>query len=164
MTQKEKDKLKDIFLDQSQYHCNSLEEIRHFYFKHDLDFDSLDMVDFIVAIEREFDIHISIVELDNIRVIGDLLEIMKSKLSQDNYNSNSEVDNNTEFEIQSVKRIADNIIFKLNDVVKLINGSYSFKIKKFSIKNGVFYAHRSKTSQEYQTPLNEIKHLNTNNN
>ncbi len=49
-------------------------------FSDDLDADSLDLVEFVMALEEEFDISVDESELDGIEKVGQALELVKSKL------------------------------------------------------------------------------------
>jgi acyl carrier protein len=45
----------------------------------DLDIDSIDMLDFIMTIEEEYNIEFSDDELDKIEKLGDILDLIESK-------------------------------------------------------------------------------------
>ena len=45
----------------------------------EMELDSLDVVDTVMAIEESFDITISDEELDEVKTLGDLIEIIKEK-------------------------------------------------------------------------------------
>ena len=45
----------------------------------EMELDSLDVVDTVMAIEESFDIAISDEELDEVKTLGDLIEIIKEK-------------------------------------------------------------------------------------
>ena len=49
-------------------------------FSDDLDADSLDLVEFVMALEEEFDISVDESELDGIEKVGQALELVQSKL------------------------------------------------------------------------------------
>jgi acyl carrier protein len=49
-------------------------------FADDLDADSLDLVEFVMALEEEFDISVDESELDGIERVGQALELVQSKL------------------------------------------------------------------------------------
>lgn len=48
-------------------------------FSDDLDADSLDLVELVMALEEEFDISIDESELDGIETVGQALDLVKSK-------------------------------------------------------------------------------------
>ncbi len=49
-------------------------------FSDDLDADSLDLVEFVMALEEEFDISVDESELDGIERVGQALDLVKSKI------------------------------------------------------------------------------------
>ncbi|MGH9047627.1 MAG: acyl carrier protein [Acidimicrobiales bacterium] len=49
-------------------------------FKEDLDADSLDLVELVMALEESFDITVEETELENIETIGQAFELVTSKL------------------------------------------------------------------------------------
>jgi acyl carrier protein len=49
-------------------------------FADDLDADSLDLVEFVMALEEEFDINVEEEELEGIETVGAAFELVKSKL------------------------------------------------------------------------------------
>ena len=49
-------------------------------FKEDLDADSLDLVEFVMALEEEFDINVEEQELEGVDTIGQAFELVKSKI------------------------------------------------------------------------------------
>ena len=49
-------------------------------FGDDLDADSLDLVEFVMALEEEFDINVEEAELEGVDTIGQAFELVKSKL------------------------------------------------------------------------------------
>jgi acyl carrier protein len=50
-------------------------------FKEDLDADSLDLVELVMALEEEFDITVEETELEDIATVGDALTLVDSKRS-----------------------------------------------------------------------------------
>lgn len=49
-------------------------------FGEDLDADSLDLVEFVMALEEEFDINVEEEELENVVTVGQAYDLVKSKL------------------------------------------------------------------------------------
>jgi acyl carrier protein len=49
-------------------------------FAEDLDADSLDLVEFVMALEEEFDINVEEQELEGVDTIGQAFDLVKSKL------------------------------------------------------------------------------------
>ena len=49
-------------------------------FADDLDADSLDLVEFVMALEEEFDINVEEEELEGIETVGAAFDLVKSKL------------------------------------------------------------------------------------
>ena len=49
-------------------------------FADDLDADSLDLVEFVMALEEEFDINVEEKELEGVNTIGQAFELVKSKV------------------------------------------------------------------------------------
>jgi acyl carrier protein len=49
-------------------------------FADDLDADSLDLVEFVMALEEEFDINVEEQELEGVETIGQAFELVKSKI------------------------------------------------------------------------------------
>ena len=49
-------------------------------FGDDLDADSLDLVEFVMALEEEFDINVEEQELEGVDTIGQAFELVKSKI------------------------------------------------------------------------------------
>lgn len=49
--------------------------------KYDLDFDSLDKVEFCMRVERKFNIDISDSEMNNVQLFGDVVTCVQSKLN-----------------------------------------------------------------------------------
>jgi acyl carrier protein len=49
-------------------------------FADDLDADSLDLVEFVMALEEEFDINVEESELEGVDTIGQAFDLVKSKL------------------------------------------------------------------------------------
>ena len=49
-------------------------------FADDLDADSLDLVEFVMALEEEFDINVEEQELEGVDTIGQAFDLVKSKL------------------------------------------------------------------------------------
>jgi len=47
--------------------------------KDDLDADSVDLMEFILTLEDEFNIEISDEEIDQLQSVGDVVEVVKSK-------------------------------------------------------------------------------------
>jgi len=50
-------------------------------FGDDLDADSLDLVELVMALEEEFDVSVEEEELDGIETVGQAFELIKSKLA-----------------------------------------------------------------------------------
>ena len=69
------EKLKEIIADKLSAEVSEItEETR---FKEDLQADSLDLFELVMAIEEEFDTSIPSEDLENIATVGDVLEYMK---------------------------------------------------------------------------------------
>jgi acyl carrier protein len=49
-------------------------------FGDDLDADSLDLVEFVMALEEEFDINVEEQELEGVETVGQAFDLVKSKL------------------------------------------------------------------------------------
>jgi acyl carrier protein len=49
-------------------------------FADDLDADSLDLVEFVMALEEEFDINVEEQELEGVETIGQAFDLVKSKI------------------------------------------------------------------------------------
>lgn len=63
-----------------QLNIDESREIREDTLLDDLDADSLDVVEVVMAIEDEYDIEIPDEEAENVRTIGDIVKILSSKV------------------------------------------------------------------------------------
>jgi acyl carrier protein len=54
--------------------------VREASFANDLDADSLDLVEFVMALEEEFDVNVEEEELEGIDTVGAAFDLIKSKL------------------------------------------------------------------------------------
>ncbi|CAM2953980.1 acyl carrier protein [Hathewaya histolytica] len=70
------EKVKDIIVDQLS--VNEDEVTMEASFVDDLGADSLDVVEFIMALEEEFDIEIPDESAENVKTVGDVVEYIKS--------------------------------------------------------------------------------------
>lgn len=76
------DKIKDIVVTQFNVEANTIS--LETSFRDDLNADSLDLVELIMALEDEFDLEIEDEDLDSIKTINDALEYLKENLNEDN--------------------------------------------------------------------------------
>jgi len=70
------DKVKKIIADQLEVDGDKLKGETTF---EDIDADSLDIVELVMALEEEFDLEISDQEIENIKSVGDVIEYIGSK-------------------------------------------------------------------------------------
>ncbi len=70
-------KVKGIIADQLEVAVENLSLNTTF---EDIDADSLDIVELILALEEEFDLEISDREIENINTVGDIITYIKSKV------------------------------------------------------------------------------------
>lgn len=71
------DKVKSIISDQLEVDLNRISMETTF---EDIDADSLDIVELVMALEEEFDLEISDQEIENIKTIGDVVQFIDSKV------------------------------------------------------------------------------------
>jgi len=70
------DKVKTIIADQLEVDSAKLSPETTF---EDIDADSLDIVELVMALEEEFDLEISDQEIENINTVGDVVKYIESK-------------------------------------------------------------------------------------
>ena len=70
-------KVKNIIADQLEVTIDKLKMETTF---EDIDADSLDIVELVMALEEEFDLEISDQEIENIKTIGDVVKYIESKV------------------------------------------------------------------------------------
>lgn len=70
-------KVKDIVADQLEVAVEKLTMETTF---EDIDADSLDIVELVMALEEEFDLEISDQEIENINTVGDVVKYIESKV------------------------------------------------------------------------------------
>ena len=70
-------KVKDIISDQLEVASDKLTMETTF---EDIDADSLDIVELVMALEEEFDLEISDQEIENINSVGDVVKYIESKV------------------------------------------------------------------------------------
>jgi len=70
-------KVKGIIADQLEVAVGNLSLNTTF---EDIDADSLDIVELVMALEEEFDLEISDREIENINTVGDIITYIKSKV------------------------------------------------------------------------------------
>jgi len=70
------DKVKKIIADQLEVDGSKLSKETTF---EDIDADSLDIVELVMALEEEFDLEISDQEIENINTVGDVIKYIESK-------------------------------------------------------------------------------------
>ncbi len=70
------DKVKTIIADQLEVDGDKLSAETTF---EDIDADSLDIVELVMALEEEFDLEISDQEIENINTVGDVVKYLESK-------------------------------------------------------------------------------------
>ncbi len=70
-------KVKDIIADQLEVAVDKLTMETTF---EDIDADSLDIVELVMALEEEFDLEISDQEIENINSVGDVVKYIESKV------------------------------------------------------------------------------------
>ncbi len=71
------DKVKTIISNQLEVDLNRISLETTF---EDIDADSLDIVELVMALEEEFDLEISDQEIENIKTIGDVVRFIDSKV------------------------------------------------------------------------------------
>lgn len=71
------DKVKKIISEQLEVDEDSLTAETTF---EEIDADSLDIVELVMALEEEFDLEISDQEIENIKTVGDVVNYIESKL------------------------------------------------------------------------------------
>lgn len=71
------DKVKAIVAEQLEVDVNSLTMETTF---EEIDADSLDIVELVMALEEEFDLEISDQEIENIKTVGDVVKFIESKV------------------------------------------------------------------------------------
>ncbi len=70
------DKVKTIIADQLEVDSGKLSADTTF---EDIDADSLDIVELVMALEEEFDLEISDQEIENIKTVGDVVKYIETK-------------------------------------------------------------------------------------
>ena len=70
-------KVKEIISDQLEVALDKLTAETTF---EDIDADSLDVVELVMALEEEFDIEISDQEIENVKSVGDVVKYIESKV------------------------------------------------------------------------------------
>ncbi len=70
-------KVKQIIVDQLEVGIEKLNMDTTF---EDIDADSLDIVELVMALEEEFDLEISDQEIENIKTVGDVVRYIESKV------------------------------------------------------------------------------------
>ncbi len=70
-------KVKDIISDQLEVAIDKLSAETTF---EDIDADSLDIVELVMALEEEFDLEISDQEIENVKSVGDVIKYIESKV------------------------------------------------------------------------------------
>lgn len=70
-------KVKQIIVDQLEVGIEKLKMDTTF---EDIDADSLDIVELVMALEEEFDLEISDQEIENIKTVGDVVRYIESKV------------------------------------------------------------------------------------
>ncbi len=70
-------KVKGIIADQLEVAVEKLTRETTF---EDIDADSLDIVELVMALEEEFDLEISDQEIENIKTVGDVVKYIESKV------------------------------------------------------------------------------------
>jgi acyl carrier protein len=70
-------KVKGIISDQLEVAVEKLSMETTF---EDIDADSLDIVELVMALEEEFDLEISDQEIENIKTVGDIVKFIESKV------------------------------------------------------------------------------------
>jgi len=70
------DKIKQIVADQLEVDIGKLKKETTF---EDIDADSLDIVELVMALEEEFNMEISDQEIENIKTVGDVVKYIESK-------------------------------------------------------------------------------------
>ncbi len=70
-------RVKDIIADQLEVAIDKLSKETTF---EDIDADSLDIVELVMALEEEFDLEISDQEIENINSVGDVIKYIESKV------------------------------------------------------------------------------------
>ena len=75
------EKMKEIIAEQLNVDAATIELSSNF--KEDLDADSLDLFELVMALEEEYDIEIPAEDLENIATVNDIVEYLKSKGVED---------------------------------------------------------------------------------
>ena len=75
------EKMKEIIAEQLSVDVNSISLNSNF--KDDLDADSLDLFELVMALEEEYDIEIPADDLNNIATVNDIVEYLKAKGVED---------------------------------------------------------------------------------
>lgn len=75
------EKMKEIIAEQLSVDASTIELSSNF--KDDLDADSLDLFELVMALEEEYDIEIPADDLNNIATVNDIVEYLKSKGVED---------------------------------------------------------------------------------
>ncbi|MDY6825656.1 MAG: acyl carrier protein [Bacillota bacterium] len=70
-------KVKNIIAEQLEVAAEKLSSDTTF---EDIDADSLDIVELVMALEEEFDLEISDQEIENIKTVGDIIKYIESKV------------------------------------------------------------------------------------
>lgn len=71
------DKVKEIIAQQLEVDINNLTMETTF---EEIDADSLDIVELVMALEEEFELEISDQEIENIQAVGDVIKFIESKV------------------------------------------------------------------------------------
>ena len=71
------EKMKEIIAEQLNVDAATIELSSNF--KEDLDADSLDLFELVMALEKEYDIEIPADDLNNIATVNDIVEYLKEK-------------------------------------------------------------------------------------
>lgn len=71
------DKVKEIVAQQLEVDINNLTPETTF---EEIDADSLDIVELVMALEEEFELEISDQEIENIQTVGDVIKFIESKV------------------------------------------------------------------------------------
>lgn len=75
-----KDKIFEIVYTKLPYYCGDMDLSKDF--SYDLAADSLDMIDIIFEVEKEFDITIHEDEIQKIETVGDLVRLAEKKITE----------------------------------------------------------------------------------
>jgi len=77
----QKNKLKKIILENSYYSFSEYTYTNQLKMKEDLGLDSLDLLELVIIIEKEFNILFSSVEIENLKTIEELELLITKKLN-----------------------------------------------------------------------------------